>query len=356
MPTARSKIVDLSLTRYYHCISRCVRGAFLCGEGLEHRKRWIESRLEKLASCFSVSVAGFTVMDNHLHVLVRLDPDLASGWSDEEVVRRWITVFPPRGIKWDDPDNVQQWIAHYSTSRRKISAYRTRLSNLGWFMKCLKEPLARMANREDDCRGAFWEGRYQSIAILDDEALLATCAYIDLNPVAAGMARTPENSQYTSLRQRIRHFRQEGKLATLHSARQGSIPASRRIGNAEQNHWLIPFDDRRPHTHARPSSEREGMLEKFTLGNYLLLVEYTGRMYRRGKARISTRLQQIFDRLETSFEFWTSQLTKMLCSKKLRGWCFSGSQQGISTSTQDRLSARSGQSRTLNLSPQLPTI
>ena len=66
MTTARSQIVDTDLTRYYHCISRCVRGAFLCGEGYEHRKDWIEQRIELLAANFALSVAGFSVMDNHI--------------------------------------------------------------------------------------------------------------------------------------------------------------------------------------------------------------------------------------------------------------------------------------------------
>jgi hypothetical protein len=63
-----------------------------------------------------------------------------------------------------------------------------------WFTKCLKEPLARIANRRESCQGHFWQGRYKSIAVLDDEALVAVCAYIDLNPVAAGTAKTPEDS------------------------------------------------------------------------------------------------------------------------------------------------------------------
>ncbi len=70
MTTARGQLVDLAVTRYYHCISRCVRRAMLCGDGFEHRKQWIEDRLELLADCFSVSVCGFSVMDNHLHSLV----------------------------------------------------------------------------------------------------------------------------------------------------------------------------------------------------------------------------------------------------------------------------------------------
>lgn len=71
-------------------------------------------------------------------------------------------------------------------------------------MNCLKEPLARMANREGT-RGAFLEGRFKSVAILDDEALLATCAYIDLNPVAAGIAAVPEESEHTSIPHRLEH-------------------------------------------------------------------------------------------------------------------------------------------------------
>jgi hypothetical protein len=92
MTVARSQLVDVDVTRYYHCISRCVRRAHLCGEGFEHRKQWIEERLETLSGCFAVSVCGFAVMDNHLHVLVRLDADEASSWSAKEVVRRWIVL------------------------------------------------------------------------------------------------------------------------------------------------------------------------------------------------------------------------------------------------------------------------
>ena len=355
MTTARCKIVDLDVTRYYHCISRCVRGAFLCGNGFEHRKQWIEDRIEKLAGCFAVSIASFVVMDNHLHLLVRIDPDDARKWTDKEVLRRWLTVYSPRNIDWEDESNVEMWLEHYSKDSRRIAAYRERLSNLGWFMKALKEPLARMANREDGCRGAFWEGRYQSISVLDEEALLATCAYIDLNPVAAGTAATPETSQHTSIRQRVRHFRKKGKLKTLRSARKGSVPASRRIGNAEQDHWLIPLEDRRPHTNARPTSSREGMLEKFTLGNYLLLVEYTGRLFRKGKARISDNvkhvLDRLFDQMETSVGFWTARLKKMLSAQKLRGHCFAASDKGIKSAIHEQLSARANHKRVLNLSP-----
>ena len=356
MTTARSKIVDVSVTRYYHCISRCVRGAFLLqgnlpgsdsrGTRLECRKQWIELRLERLVESFAISVAGFSVMDNHLHLLFRLDPEHASKWSDKEVITRWLSICPPKGLDWNDSQNVKTWVDKYLKNKKQTAEYRERLADLGWFMKLLKEPLARLANKEDNMKGTFWESRYQSIAVLDEEAILATCAYIDLNPVAAAMATTPETSQYTSLRQRVQHFRQKGQLTRLKSARKGSIEASHTIGNTEQDHWLIPFEDRRPHTNSKPSSEREGMLEKFTLGNYLMLVDYTSRLFREGKARISDGLSEIFERLDTSLAFWGDCLKRMLGASRFWGRCFAASDKGIAD-RMDKLTPRA-----INLSPQ----
>ncbi len=95
MTIARAHLLDPSITRWYHCVTRCVRRALLLAEGTLNRKDWIERRLEELAQVFAISVGGFSVLDNHLHVLVRLDSDIATGWSDEEVLRRWGRLFPP---------------------------------------------------------------------------------------------------------------------------------------------------------------------------------------------------------------------------------------------------------------------
>ena len=98
MATPRSQLVDESVTPWYHCISRCVRRARLCGEGLEHRKDWIVHRLRELTEIFAVDCGAFAVMDNHLHLLLRLDSRRANEWSDEEVARRWLTLFPLRDL------------------------------------------------------------------------------------------------------------------------------------------------------------------------------------------------------------------------------------------------------------------
>jgi hypothetical protein len=346
MTTARRELVDVSVTRWYHCISKCVRGGFLMGAGYEDRKDWIENRLQQLASSFAISVGGFAVMDNHLHVLCRLDPEESGRWTDEEVVRRWIAIYPPLELDLDDPKIVKMWVDHAVKDTKRVGVLRLRLADLGWFMKALKEPLSRMANKSDGCSGAFWQARYKSIAILDEEALLATCTYIDLNPLAAGISLVPERSEHTSIKQRVEHVRGKGQLERLKAARQGSVAGSRAAGNVEQDHWLVPIEDRRRHTAAKSHSEREGMLETFSLGSYLLLVDYTGRLYRSGKARMTAGVKEVFDRLGTSAEFWSHRLKRMLTSRELRGSFFAARAETVRD-----LSTRRNK-RTANLSPQ----
>jgi len=312
MTVARSRLVDVGVTRWYHCVSRCVRRAFLLAEGELDRKQWIEDRLKELADIFSVSVGGFAVLDNHLHVLVRLDVEPAQVWSNEEVVRRWGRLFPPRDKSREPLPVSEDWVRWRLADEKWVATARERLQSLGWFMKCLKEPLSRLVNREEGTRGAFFEGRYKSIAILDDESLLATCAYIDLNPVAAGIADAPEVSPHTSVKQRVDHVQQAGRTADLHHAEQGSVAASRRAVSLEEQLWLCPIEDRR-----RLEGRRAGMLEGFSLGNYLLLVEYTGRLFRDGKASISSELCGIFERLGSSAACWQARMQKLAGGRQL---------------------------------------
>ena len=331
MTVARNQLVDVNVTRYYHCISRCTRKARLLGEGSEHRKQWIEDRLQTLADAFAVSVCGFAVMDNHLHVLVRLDPDAANDWSAEDVIRRWLLAYPPKSADGQVLEVTQAWIKGLASDEQRVDVLRSRLSNLGWFMKALKEPLARMANKEDDCKGAFWEPRFKSIAILDDEALLATCAYIDLNPVAAGLAATPETSRHTSVHQRVEHAAAQGKLKELKAAASGSVTGSRAAGAVEEDLWLCPIEDRR-----REGSQREGLLEGFSLGSYLLLVDYTSRLCRQGKARVSPEVASILDRLGTSAEVWGHRIQHLLGKPRLLGSYFSADRERLRQLAQQR--------------------
>ena len=201
MPTPRAQQVSLEATAVYHCINRCVRRAFLCGQdhltgkNFDHRKQWLVDRLHELSAIFALDVCGYSVLSNHFHLVLRIDRDRALAWTDEQVAARYARVFPQIvGKTRDLPDAVQA---------RRLAHWRQRLWDLSWFMRCLNESIARRANREDGCTGRFWEGRFRSQALLDEGALLACMAYVDLNPIRAGLADTLEGSAFASIRERL---------------------------------------------------------------------------------------------------------------------------------------------------------
>jgi REP element-mobilizing transposase RayT len=313
MTVARGKLVDETITPWYHCISRCVRRMMLMGDGFEHRKRWLEKRLEMLSANTGVRCAGFAIMDNHLHLLLRLDSAATAAWTPREVARRWARLFPPRESKGQGPVNIEAWIAAHAEDARWVAMARGRLGSVSWYMKWLKEPLARMANKQDGVTGAFWEGRFRSIAILDDESLLATCAYIDLNPVAAGIAITPEESLHTSFHARVEHCRQAGELDGL----KDGLSTETSQTEMERTHWLLPIEDRREQGEAVL-----GLLGGFTFSCYARLLDWTSRLLRTGKARVNPELASIFARLHIDAERWQSTLQSLLRPGKLVGQYF----------------------------------
>jgi hypothetical protein len=306
MAIARIRQIDPTVASWYHCMMRCVRRAFLLAEGPSDRKKWIEDRIAELAQIFALAVGGFTVMNNHLHLLLRLEPKIGEAWSDEEVVRRWGRLFPPRDKSRKPLPVTEAWVQDRLTDAAWVARARERLQSISWFMKCLKEPLARMANREEKARGAFFASRFKSVAILDNESLLAVSAYIDLNLVAAGIAEVPETSEHTSIKTRVEHVAAQGQTARLEAAKAGSVAGSQAAAGLEESLWLCPIEDRR-----RLDSSREGMLEGFSLGSYLLLVDYTGRLFREGKAAISAEVAGILDRLAISADTWRIRLEKL---------------------------------------------
>lgn len=347
MTTARRKIVDPGKTCWYHCISKCVRGErLLADSGKEDRKQWIEDRISELTQVHSVSVSGFAILDGHLHMLCCLNPEEAQSWSDEEVIRRWISIYPPETLNMDDQACVDAWIKQLSTNAEEVKEYRERLSDLGWFMKALKEPIARRANKADGVRGPFWQPRYKSIAILDEPALMVACAYIDLNVVAAGIAETPESSHHTSIKQRVDHVRRKGQLAKLRAAMDGSVAGSKAIAAVDQDHWLMPIENLR----LREPGSRKGMFESISICSYVMVVEYIGRLHRKGKASIPTSVEDVFTRLETSAELCEQYLCKMLVSaSNLRGNFFALGNNTLRDLNKKR------ERPVFNLSPQVTT-
>jgi len=268
MTRARRELVHLETTPYYHCICRCVRRAFLCGQdsfsgkSYEHRKAWVLERLRLLQEVFAVDICAYAVMSNHYHLVLRLDRQRVQGWTDEEVIDRWAVLFSlpalvarlREGQRVSAPEQVQ--------ARALIAGWRERLGDLSWFMRTLNEHLARRANEEDGCKGRFWEGRFKSQALLDEAAVLTCMSYVDLNPVRAGVADTPEESDFTSIQQRV-----------LELSSVGGAEEVAEIGT--QRPRLMPLGGRADGAHPNAIS--------FSAEDYLALVDWSGRAIRAHK-------------------------------------------------------------------------
>ncbi|MEC4091369.1 transposase [Pseudoalteromonas rubra] len=273
MPMARKRQVSLSDTKYYHCISRCVRRAFLCGvdrvtgKSFEHRRDWVEEKLLTLAKVFCIDVCGYAVMSNHTHIVLYVDDKKAQRLSDKAIVLRWHKLFKGNWLthKFINGDALSE--SERNILDGDIREFRIRLASISWFMRVLNEDIARKANKEDGCTGRFWEGRFKSQALLDEAALAACLAYVDLNPVRAKMAATPETSDYTSIKKRIEY------------ARQGKQPKS-----------LLRFAGN-PRKHMP-----KGL--PFELTYYIQLVELTGRCLRADKRGCICDSQPLLTRLQ----------------------------------------------------------
>ena len=285
MAQARSRQISLSDTPYYHCISRCVRRAFLCGEdevtgqSYEHRRGWVEQRLLQLAKVFCIDVAAYAVMSNHTHVVLFIDAKKANRLSDKAILIRWHKLFKGTLLTQRFLKNDTLSDAELDTVTSITNVYRQRLQSISWFMRTLNEDIARRANKEDNCTGRFWEGRFKSQALLDEAALAACLAYVDLNPIRAKVATLPETSNHTSIKTRIE------------SAKSGKQPKP-----------LMRF----------VGSPRKHMPKglPFELKSYLELVDITGRCIRENKpGYIKHTEQTILTRLSIGPESWLKLTT-----------------------------------------------
>ncbi len=289
MTQSRSSIVSVSDTPYYHCISRCVRRASLCGEdrytgqSFEHRRDWFVERLALLTEVFAIEVCAYAVMSNHCHVVVNIVADKASAFTVDEVIERWCRLY--RG-----PDVMQRYRQGdtLTTSERAavtdtVVVWRARLSDLSWFMRCLNEYIARRANAEDGCTGRFWEGRFKSQALLDETALITAMTYVDLNPIRAGLATDLTDSDKTSVKQRLEAVTQPNE----------DVPAI----------LLTPFAGIANHLAA-------GL--PFNLQDYLALVDWTGRCVRPDKrGAIDPVTPTILIQLGIAHDEWLPTVTTM---------------------------------------------
>jgi len=290
MTQSRQSQVSLSDTPYYHCISRCVRRAYLCGEdkytekSFEHRRQWVVERMHYLASLFSIDICAYAIMSNHYHLVLHVDEVLNEQISYEEICERWCQLY-------SKPVLVERWQSKQSLSEAEnkaaltiIDNWRSRLADISWFMRCLNEFIARKANKEDECSGRFWEGRFKSQALLDEDALLTCMAYVDLNPVRAKMSNSIETSEYTSVYERIHDVAQQKDKPLEYVFTKK--PLFGFVGDeSEQSIQGIPF----------------------SLLDYIELVDWSGRIIREDKrGAISGQRPRLISTLGLDDETWLS--------------------------------------------------
>ena len=316
---ARREYLDPLTTQITHAVARCVRRAFLCGndpvtgQSFEHRRQWIQDRLELLASAFAIDCLTFSVMSNHVHLVLRNRPDLVREWTDEEVASRWLRLCPP-----DCGDEaLDAAVAMLVNNPQKIAELRVRLSDISWWMRLLTQSIARRANREDDCTGRFWEGRFKAQLLLDEAAVLACAMYVDLNPIRAAMAESLDASEFTGAKARIDDLKEsiESGPSSLQSLGAADVESSEkrweRSSSRQRSGWLSPveIDTRHAPVNTEPSPcGRRASLKGFlplSLSKYLELLDWTGRQLRTGKrGAIASHIAPVLQQLGIKGDRW----------------------------------------------------
>jgi hypothetical protein len=300
--------------------------------------------MKELAGIYAIDVGAYAILPNHFHVVLRNRPDLAAKWTPTEVAARWFRLFPQSIRRWaaeranasrvetgeaaafpadgiahadggrgedgaerDDhrhsgksdsatkPNRDELAIAIVAADVGRIAELRRRLSDLSWFMRCLKEPLARLANREDGCKGHFWEGRFTSIRLLDDHALMACLIYVDLNAIRARLAMTLEGSDFTSVQDRIHALLYyEKRMGRRDRAPQGARALFTRLEPGGEPRsladglWLAPIDCR---------TDPRGLMDVAD-EDYIGIVDHSGRVVRSDKpGAIPPDLAPVLERL-----------------------------------------------------------
>ena len=322
---ARHTSIDPLQIQIIHVWNRCVRKAFLCGvdpetgQDFEHRRKWARERLEHLAAIFAVDCLTFSIMHNHTHQILRSRPDIVEAWDDREVATRWLRITPKRDRLGNPMEPTEPEINTLINDPILLGTIRVRLSDVSWWMRYFSHHIACQSNKEDDVRGHFWEARFGS-ELLESQASILTCMiYVDLNPVRADLASTPEESDYTGAKDRIDDLRiHVGTTAgqptlTLNSS-QHSFHDWERL-DSELSGWMCPIEVDEAKDPIGPDADpggrrasRKGAVA-ISLTRYLELLDWVGRTIRGDKrGSIPSDLAPILSRLGLTSKSLLGQL------------------------------------------------
>ncbi len=177
MPRTRRLIIN-DESAVYHVMSRTALDGFPLGD---IEKDFMLDLIRRYAALYLVEILGFCLMGNHFHLLLRVFSD--DRFTDEEILKRYLDFYGDERI----------------FTEGLIPSLRLKLSSLSEFMREIKVGFARFYNRRHDRRGYFWGDRFKSVIVENGETLINCLAYIDLNPLRAGLVERPEQYRWNSL-------------------------------------------------------------------------------------------------------------------------------------------------------------
>ena len=305
MAIKRSVQVDLSLTTKFHCCTRAVRKAFILdSHPIDNpdkidRRKWIEERILFLTTVFSIDVCAYAVMSNHYHVILDVNKAHSDEWTPLEVIARWHKIYKGTELSRAYAKGKQLNAIESELILEFVEICRKKLHDISWFMRNINEPLARIANKEDNCKGRFWESRFKSQALLDEQALLTCMAYVDLNPIRANMSDSIKKSEFTSIKQRYEKAKQ---ASCINHINQQPKYLSKLTGNYSK-------------------SKHNDISIKVT--SYIELVEWTSKQLQGNKASINKSTPSVLLELNInpeeflhSAQYYGSQFHRMVGSLK----------------------------------------
>ena len=206
---ARVEVFAADEIAIVHVMNRTVRRCFLLGDdpfsgkNFDHRKLWLDEQLIHQARHFGIDLLCQSILSNHFHLVLRSRADVVAEWDDSEVARRWLMLCPERRNSLGKPEEPSEFeLNHIRKDKARLKIIRSRLSDISWWLRLLSQNIAQRANKEDGEVGKFWQARYRAIRLLDETAILACAAYVDLNPIRAALAETIEDSDFTSAQKR----------------------------------------------------------------------------------------------------------------------------------------------------------
>ncbi len=326
----RSSVFDPDVVGVYHCWNRLVRQRHLfgwdalTGRDFSYRKDWVRNRFRELAGKMAIEVLDYAILDNHLHVVLRNRPDLVATWSDDEIARRWWFVCPDR--RNDDGSIPEPKPCEIALLLPNVDEYRSRLSDISWMMRLACQPIALRANKEDGVEGRFFAKRFDCRRLKTEADILNCSLYVDLNWIRAGLASSPETSQFTSAFDRIQ--------ARWQRVRREMNPSTAAQLPPPADDWLAPiFLDERSEVPAISATSHDMSGREFhnknlanpigsarlsdkgflpiTTDQYLSLLDAVGRIIRRGaRGRIPAHLPPILQRLGLEPQPWLNSLLK----------------------------------------------